>query len=396
MSANGKTIKRIFISDLHMGDDRSLTEHPPEYPYCYGWFRDDTTAQRISMLADFLDYLIQHPDTCDELIILGDLFDQWVCPAGFEPTTYDRIVNQTTQNQRVIANLRTMAASDCPITLYYVPGNHDMLTPRDFMEENFPGVQFIGENHIGVFQEGELAAEHGSQYTLFCAPNPGMGGQLPIGFYISRAAADKKAISGGDDIDIGEALDAIIHDFFKDITSFYLTGMKELYEAIAQGMGLKLDSTIVMNGLDNVPGAPTVEEVADNYADLWKQWERIRPQGVSALQAMMNEVFHLHGVAERHYFKPDTAKIAIFGHTHKYTMRGYHRHDNRLDDCLTSSCCDYIYANSGTWINSHKYCTYVQTELNPAENKHYVRINRYESQQNPAVPMGEKYIVINK
>ena len=396
MSSGGETIKRIFISDLHMGDGRSLTEHQPEYPYCYGWLRDDGDTQRITMLADFLEYLMEHPHACDELIILGDLFDQWVCPAGFEPTTYDRIVNQTKQNSAVIANLRKMASPQCPISVYYVPGNHDMLTPKAFMEENFPGVTFIGKDHIGVFREGDLAAEHGSQYTLFCAPNPGMGGQLPIGFYISRAAANKKAVSGGDDIDIVDALEAIIHDFFKDITSFYMTGMKELYEAIAQGMELKLDTPIVMNGLGCVSGAPTVEEVADNYADLWKRWERIRPQGVSALQAMINEVFHLHGVAERHYFKPDTAKIAIFGHTHKYTMQGYKRHNSHIHDCLTSPCCDYIYANSGTWINSHKYCTYVETELNPTDNKHYVRIKRYESPQNPAIPMGEKYIELKK
>ena len=222
-----------------------------------------------------------------------------------------------------------------------------------------------------------------------------MGGQLPIGFYISRAAANKNAVSGGAEIDIVDALEAVIHDFFKDITAFYMTGMKELYEAIAKGMELELDTPIVMNGLDCVSGAPTVEEVADNYADLWKRWERIRPQGVSSLQAMMNEVFHLHGVAERHYFKPDTAKIAVFGHTHKYTMQGYHRHNSHLHDCLTSNCCDYIYANSGTWINSHKYCTYVQTELNPTENKHYVRIRRYESPQDPAVPMAEKYITLS-
>ncbi len=395
MKSGDRTIKRIFISDLHMGDDRSLTTHSPEYPYCYGWLRDDDQAKRITMLADFLEYLIATPAACDELVILGDLFDQWVCPVAFEPTTYDRIVNQTKQNERIIVNLRKIASPDCPIALYFVPGNHDMLTPRSFMEKNFPGIQFIGEDNIGVFQQDTIAAEHGSQYTLFCGPNPGMGGRLPIGFYISRAAANKKAATGGDDIDIVDALEAVIHDFFKDIISFYMTGMKEIYEAIAKGMELALDTPIVMNGLNCVHDAPTVEEVADAYADLWKRWERRRPQGVSALQAMMNELFHLHGVAEKHYFEPNTAKIVVFGHTHKYMTRGYHRIGDDLHPALLGGHCDYIYANSGTWINDHPYCSYVQTELNPGDNKHYVRLLRYESQQNPAIPLAdEKYITL--
>jgi UDP-2,3-diacylglucosamine pyrophosphatase LpxH len=394
MSTGSKKTRRVFISDLHMGDERSLTCHPPQYPNVYGWLRDDGNdgkANRITMLANFLDYLIAHAGDYDELIILGDLLDQWVCPVAFDPTTYDAIVNKTSQNERVIANLRTIASAGVDIDLYYVPGNHDMLLSRPFMEANFPGIRFVGQDNVGVYEADGLAAEHGSQYTLFCGPNPGMGGRLPMGFYISRAAADKNAAKGGH-IDIIDALLAFIFDFFKDISQFYLTGMKELYEAIAQGMELELDTPIAMNGLDCVHDSPLVVEVADAYADLWRRWERRRPNGVSALQGMMNELFHLHGVANRHYFETDKAKIVVFGHTHKYTMQGYNRQDDRLNDSLLDPECDYIYANSGTWINDHDYCTYVETELDPDEGKHYVRLYRYESPQDPAYPMGERYI----
>lgn len=392
MKSGNQETRRIFISDLHMGDERSLTRHPPQYPNTYGWLRDDEQGDhRITMLAEFLEYLVAHAGDYDELIILGDLLDQWVCPAAFDPTTYDAIVNQTRQNERVVANLRQIASPQVDIDVYYVPGNHDMLLSKSFMEKNFPGIQFIGQENVGVFQAGDLAAEHGSQYTLFCGPNPGMGGRLPMGFYISRAAADKCAVKGGH-IDILDALLAFIFDFLKDLKTLYLTGMKDLYEAIAQGMGLKLDTPIAMNGLDCVHDSPIVEEVADAYADLWRRWERRRPNGVSAFQAALNEVMELHGVAKRQYFETEQARIVVFGHTHKYTMHGYHKHGDRLHDCLRSQC-DYIYANSGTWINDHPYCTYVETVLDPGAGKHSVQIFNYESPQNPAQPLGdEKYI----
>jgi metallophosphoesterase superfamily enzyme len=65
--------KTIFISDIHLGDQRSWEAKP--HPYC--WFMDN-----INKLALFLTE-IRKDASVKELVILGDLFDTWIIiPAG--------------------------------------------------------------------------------------------------------------------------------------------------------------------------------------------------------------------------------------------------------------------------------------------------------------------------
>ena len=39
--------------------------------------------------------------------------------------------------------------------------------------------------------------------------------------------------------------------------------------------------------------------------------------------------------------------------------------------------CHSIYVNSGTWVDSEPYCTYVETEENAEAGRHYVRLKTY-------------------
>jgi UDP-2,3-diacylglucosamine pyrophosphatase LpxH len=78
MASKDIRAKRIFISDIHMGDQQSVD--PPADLHPYGWFHLD----RGRMLADFLDLKLSDPEV-KEIIILGDLFDLWVYPAELEP-----------------------------------------------------------------------------------------------------------------------------------------------------------------------------------------------------------------------------------------------------------------------------------------------------------------------
>ncbi len=394
MSNKGSNYKRVFISDLHMGDARSMEKHPPQYQHTYGWlYNDPTGQQRITMLADFLQYLIEHQDAYDELVILGDLLDHWVCPAGLEPTHFQWVVDNKT-NAGVIENLRKIASKDVDIKLSYVPGNHDMLVPQSFMEQNFEGINFIGKDNIGVYESGGIAAEHGSQYTLFCGPNPDSNIRLPIGFYMSRAAAEKKARDGGG-VDVLDVLLKFAENFILDLGKSPDTAMKILYESVAGDFGLGRDAHIIMKGLEGIEDYITVEQVAVAYADLTTRWNKLKPNGVSAIQGALNEVLELHGVAKRQYFEKDKEKIVVFGHTHKHALIGYEKWGSILYENILTPHCDYIYANSGTWINSHKYCNFVETESAPSEGKHYVRMFQYESKKNPTQQTGEKYIKID-
>jgi UDP-2,3-diacylglucosamine pyrophosphatase LpxH len=55
--------KRIFISDIHLGDEESMTA-----PHPYGWFKEN-----IPLLAQFLEKQRTAVDV-KEVVILGDLF----------------------------------------------------------------------------------------------------------------------------------------------------------------------------------------------------------------------------------------------------------------------------------------------------------------------------------
>ena len=142
MASKGIRTKRIFISDIHMGDQQSID--PPDNLYPYGWFHQD----RGRMLGDFLGLKLSDPEA-KEVVILGDLFDLWVYPAELEPPDEKEHlcrIAHAYQNREVIRRLQGIAACD-EIDLIYVQGNHDMwtstMTPpcwKGFLNELFPGI----------------------------------------------------------------------------------------------------------------------------------------------------------------------------------------------------------------------------------------------------------------
>ena len=91
----------FFISDIHLG-----LLHP------------DVEKEKEKLLVKFLRYATS---SCDELYIIGDLFDYW-----FE---YKRVIQK--------GFVRTLAAladfSDSGKQIHYIIGNHDFLH-RDFFE----------------------------------------------------------------------------------------------------------------------------------------------------------------------------------------------------------------------------------------------------------------------
>jgi len=77
MAAKADTIRRIFVSDIHMGDDRCRNQPSDLHPY--GWLSEN----RQKLFAKFVKTVCSD---VDEVIILGDLFDEWICPAKLDPT----------------------------------------------------------------------------------------------------------------------------------------------------------------------------------------------------------------------------------------------------------------------------------------------------------------------
>jgi UDP-2,3-diacylglucosamine pyrophosphatase LpxH len=377
MSNNEKRTKRVFISDIHLGDDRSAHENPG-YPYPYGWLIE---KERRQMLADFLQGIYQSEDV-KELIILGDLFDQWVCPVSLEPIPDYKPVVGADINKEIIAALSNVCNHE-EITLTYVPGNHDILTLLDNTFTSPPLDKTVippGPSPVvRVYQSKDnfIAAEHGSQYTMFCSPDTWdhPGGYLPLGFYLSRMGANKKAKENKKINPIDVAL-KYLKDVREDIENNRCEGMmKDVFRAVAGDCGLGDNDKILMNGVDNNPDL-TVLEVAERYEHLLSQWSKQSGTGLSSLDAVLYELLKLQGAAQRMYFSKNKARIVVFGHTHHALIEGY-RGEQPVKGFTHNVACDYIYANTGTWIDNYSKCTYVETEEIPGEHKHYVRLFHY-------------------
>ena len=67
--------KRIFISDIHLGDDARYRDDVPERRARF------IPSEHRDRLLNFLDkQIIAEKDNVKDLVLLGDVFDTWVCP----------------------------------------------------------------------------------------------------------------------------------------------------------------------------------------------------------------------------------------------------------------------------------------------------------------------------
>jgi hypothetical protein len=363
--------KKIFISDIHMGDARSFAKTHP-----YGWFRSN-----IPNLANFLTEQLSAPEVA-EVVILGDLFDEWVIPTDQAPLTSFQAICDNRANSRVIDALRQLAARG---TLTYVPGNHDMtLSTTDvagtqkFMETVFPGIRYSSDPNLpnGVYRSGKLVAEHGNRYTLFNASDtwthpPSF---LPLGYFISRLVAYKVSTTGTDE-DFHDILRRFVMEL-KDSLNF----VKDLFDAVAQDAGLNKADPINMNGIAGFPG--TVGAIGSLYEQLIEDWKKER-QDIDWKIALIGDVGDLYPAAVHVYFSlfGSGQDIAIFGHTHTADLRKSYILEAApaVQNIHLDLPCRSIYANCGTWVDSAPHCTYVESQEDAAAGRHYVRVLNYPS-----------------
>ena len=373
MGKTKKRVKRIFISDIHLMDERSM-DIQPGYNHEYYWI----SQKRIDLLASFLEEEVINKEDVKELIILGDFLDNWVCPINLIPQTFEEIINAG-HNEGLIKNLKKIASPDVDVDLFYVPGNHDLLVSKEVMKANFPGITVCGDGdkkYVGVYREEGIAAEHGHQYNFFCAPNPApeiFGHVLPIGFFLSRFGAEKKAMDGGNP-NIWDILDY----FLKDIDISKSGVAKNLLISVGKACGLSENSEILMGGLDNFGESITLQGVADLYSDAIERWNDVKPNGLSAAAAISNELAGLRGTACMFHFIPGKARIGVFGHTHNEKLLGLNRNG---DFCHTfdQNGCDFLYANSGTWTDSHE-CTFIETRISRGK-QHFISLYEYNGKR---------------
>ncbi len=346
----------LCISDIHLGEYRAVTGN-----YC--WFSKNQAA-----LADLLDYVITGQQV-RKLVILGDLFDEWIIPYRTSPfdmasgvtnsREYFLSVANSPVNLPIINKLRTIASSS-DIQLVYIPGNHDMLLTQSILEEIIPGVIWQGNiPGLGNYSPvDEIIMEHGHRYDFFNCPQPlvSSGHSLPPGFFISRLQAAGLQEHGQTFLKEGYATTGSVE---------FLLAWTIAYEYLRAQFSLTVhpDSVnISMGGIDGYTNPFSFNGARNMYAaSIENQWAATQTQNavpvhIPVAMAILDGNFDMYLAAVYEYMSdlsPKKYKIVAFGHTHNPEVIVYPSGKNHQG----------IYANTGSWVNAELSKKPVRTYL---------------------------------
>lgn len=411
MKRNRDVVKRIFFSDVHMGDSRSVDPKDGNKPYA--WF----SGNRIDMLAAFLNTVCAE---VDEVIMLGDFFDEWVCPATYSPVNLpqqersnkghiQRIVTRKEYKDVVVA-LRTLSEKR---RVLYLRGNHDMVVDNRTMEECFPKIACcFGEGGDTYHtDEGILWAEHGHQYALFNAPHPPEHQSndpfqqtiLPLGFFVSRLDGEKAlrkgkrlgiidlfmgwlgSLSRADDQKYREYVQQIKRcrqdwleaesrnvlslqstvvqrDEFQRAVSVFDRLIKQGFITVTRNKWAPSDKKAVMNGFAGIPDSLSWTNVVERYRTLFSEWEGEHKVGVENWQALIGDTGSLSPAALAIFRQSSPPKIVVLGHTHNPVITLYG---------------ERIYVNTGAWENKTPRCTYAEATYDTKDRSYTVALKEF-------------------
>jgi UDP-2,3-diacylglucosamine pyrophosphatase LpxH len=362
--------KVVFISDIHLSADADTS-----------WINE-----HIEPLADFLITLNARHDIA-ELVILGDLLDDWMVPIDDAPSTFRQIL-KATHNKPVVSALKKICRNQF-IQVTYVTGNHDLLSfqpkAKALIESTFPGIVISSEEPgLGDYTiDNVLWAEHGHRYSLFNSPDiwSHSGSHLPLGYFVTRLVASQSEADG-----ILYTSPDIIEQFVnRNLKGLPKSADRDLliaaiFNAIALWAGKGPRDIFIMDGKDKFVKNPTIAGITRMYSPIMTNWSS-RQNIVLPDMALLNEVGYMINSALlllnmptriKPYY-PFTPRIVLFGHTHKaffWQRIGW-----------PSS----IYVNTGTWIDG-KPMTWVEVDIQDlrSNRRSYTVSLWYAGQANPS------------
>jgi UDP-2,3-diacylglucosamine pyrophosphatase LpxH len=328
--------RRAFISDIHMSAGIGLGTAAGKHPW--EWF----TVKDRDRLCWFIEQLLERPShsKVDELVLLGDIFDNWVFPHDVKPPTFAQIV-KSSHIRGVLELLDRLSESTAVL---FIPGNHDMTLTHAELMSVLPRVGYGGQGKdTPMFGAGRLLAEHGNAAALFCAPDPQHPNYLPLGYFISRLAATADRETGSHSPSVSDIVREFGHMLAKEKLAV------GVFDAICHKAGVSGDATILMPE-DLWGGEPvTVAAVRDSYKDLQAEYER-RHGLIQTALAIPSELGELSLVADTLFIRHG-AKLVLMGHTHHAVVKQHVLPTGRV-----------AYVNTGAWCNDTSKATWVEVE----------------------------------
>ena len=360
----------IIISDIHMGDLRSKTGH-------YGWFNDNTAK-----LESFLNF-VRHMPNVRELVIAGDLFDEWVAPMDsntFNGVSQSEFVDMIVEANKPVVDAINNIIRDDNIIVTYIPGNHDMLVESEDVQRNFPGIFEARDNVKGLgaytpLDHPEIIIEHGHRYDFFNSPDPISNRSItetdsiiPPGFFVSKIATTSDLESGKSAF-YRQQLTDLAGDQYQ---SYYLSYWAAWKLIMAEKpVKESWDDKIIKTGIDGYTENYAINDLIPYYQEnngplevnLYKRiedtwYDRQTKNNVSVLisvdtaiaAGVINPILDAQSAVQYFFNIASDKRIVIFGHTHHADMVSTLDYQNRWS----------IYANTGTWVDNGKpSCTFV-------------------------------------
>jgi UDP-2,3-diacylglucosamine pyrophosphatase LpxH len=382
----------VVISDIHLGADLAYAE----------------TNKNLKPLAHLIGQISISPNV-KELVIAGDLLDEWFVPATTD--TYqgkdqaDFVKRIANANKEVIDAINRIIR-DGKILVTYVPGNHDLTIAAENVAAILPGIHQSRDKELGLgtyspADHPEVAIEHGHRYNFFCAPDPisnqdvAPGTIMPPGYFFTRIAAlhvVQNCRTPHDSIpqivknNSGDESQALLFGYYglwkTTLTMFRIENRFDEKMIVTKVNGFA-DSYSVKDLLpfQPLPGGSIDVKLYKGIQDSWNQRQKINHVAVNipVAQAMryVGDAAETDRQSELQYFmNPNSNKrIVVFGHTHVAKISSYDNHKGQKS----------IYANSGTWIDHNPKLTtmnfvVITPQNGDAASQTYVKLYNFEGE----------------
>ncbi len=358
--SNGGTERNMIVvmSDIHLGAELS-------YSQC---------VNNRGPLAKLLQQIKAAPNV-KELVIAGDLIDEWWVPDSVN--TYqgkdqsDFVQRLATTNSEVFTVIRQIIQEN-KITVTFLPGNHDMGVTAANVDLILPGInQSHDAQGLGTYNPSSmpvLAIEHSHRYNFITAPDPvsntdSVPGSFYPTAYFSTRIATTHAVQNCNIP--GDTLPVIIPNGggnqSQTLAYYYWQGWVDIIKSapITNRFSDKIIVTNI-NGFTKtysvndlvpfqlIPGGFIDMNLFRGVQDNWETRQTMNNVAVHTpiAQALANQFNfnNLDSMAHIQYFsnQNSTKRIVVFGHTHIAKIIPY-----------TFNGIKSIYANSGTWLDNN-------------------------------------------
>ncbi|MFA6305564.1 MAG: metallophosphoesterase [Candidatus Gracilibacteria bacterium] len=382
----------VVISDIHLGADLAYSEFNKNMPSLQKLLKQISVSPNIK-----------------ELVVAGDLIDEWFVPATadtYQGKDQRDFVQRIAKANKGVIDAFNNIIQDGKILVTYVPGNHDLAITAENIDLILPGINQARdkEQGLGTYSPADypkIAIEHGHRYNFFCAPDPisnqdvAPGTIMPPGYFFTRIAA-LHVVQGrplpGDTAPIvtpnlsgGEQQDLLFRYW-------------KIWQMTANLFPItnKLDENVILTNVDGFTGSYSVNDLIPHQStlgglidvNLFKgiedNWDaRQTINNVPVHSATSHAIDFVNSATEtddqailQYFMNPKSDKrIVVFGHTHQPKIIASQNYNNEKS----------IYANSGTWIDHNPKLTtmnfVVITPQNAdASSQTYVKLYNFEGE----------------